>query len=75
MEAAEAKNETTWRRCNRYRDCHERECMFYEMEGPCWAQVSPFKLRKRPSLLFRDTGAEHCLCLSIPCTECDLFEG
>ena len=74
METAEAKCDSTWYRCNRYRDCQNRECMFYEGEEPCWSQVSPFKLRKRPSLLFRDP-AEHCMCLDIPCTECGLFPG
>jgi hypothetical protein len=49
------------------------ECIFHDGSDNCWSLVSPFKMRRRPSLLLKDT-AERCLCLSIPCTECEYYE-
>ena len=59
--------------CARFRDCNRDDCIFFDGDEPCWSRVSPFKLRRRPSLLLKDT-AEHCQCLAISCTECELYE-
>jgi hypothetical protein len=67
-----AKGET--KRCARFRECNLKKCIFYDGADNCWSLVSPFKTRPRPSLLLKDT-ADRCLCLSIPCTECEYFEG
>jgi len=72
-QASEVREKDHYRKCSRYRDCHNEECIFFDGEDHCWARVSPFKLRRRPSMLLRET-AEYCTCLSISCTECDYFE-
>lgn len=59
--------------CRTYRDCNSPDCIFYEGADPCWTRVSPFKMRRRPSALLKGS-AEHCSCLSAPCTECPFFE-
>lgn len=68
--------ERAFKRCNRPRECRQEACMFYERSdtADCWHCVSPFKLRRRPSRLLKDT-AERCECLVISCTECPHFEG
>ena len=71
---AAARDTNSYHRCARFRDCHLEECMFYEGADDCWSLVSPFKLRRRPSLLLKDT-AEHCECLAKPCTECEYYAG
>ena len=72
MEAVNLEKKTikTYRRCAKFRECHQEDCIFFKGEDDCWALVSPFKLRRRPSLLLKDT-AERCQCLWIPCTECE----
>jgi len=62
-----------YHRCSQFRECNQKDCMFFEGEGNCWTLVSPFKMRRRPSLLLKDT-AERCACLSAPCVECTCFE-
>jgi hypothetical protein len=74
MESMVEKEKKSSGRCNLHRDCGDTKCMFFGGDEPCWTRISPFKLRKRPSLLFRD-HAEHCLCLTIACWECDGFNG
>ncbi len=67
--------DVTFSRCNRLRECGQRGCMFFERSdhAHCWQYVSPFKLRRRPSLLLKDT-AERCECLSILCQQCQFFD-
>ena len=56
-----------------HKECSLTECIFHDGSDNCWSLVSPFKMRRRPSLLLKDT-AERCMCLSIPCTECEHYE-
>lgn len=70
---AEATEIDAVKHCRSYRDCNSPDCIFYEGTEPCWTRVSPFKMRRRPSALLKGS-AEHCLCLSTPCTECPFFE-
>jgi hypothetical protein len=76
MEAAKAKKDpmNEYRRCASFRECNLEECIFYDGSDHCWSLVSPFKMRRRPSLLLKDT-AERCECLSIDCTECEHYDG
>lgn len=60
--------------CHEYRECNWSDCIFYDGSDHCWTLVSPFKLRRRPGPLLKDS-AERCLCLSTACTECPYFEG
>jgi len=62
------------KRCREYRECKCPDCIFYNGSDNCWTLVSPFKLRRRPGLLLKDS-AERCLCLSTACTDCPNFEG
>jgi len=71
---AEKLDRSRYKRCANFRECTLTECIFYDGSDNCWSLVSPFKMRRRPSLLLKDT-AERCLCLSIPCTECEYYEG
>lgn len=71
---AEKRDRSRHKRCANFRECTLTECIFYDGSDNCWSLVSPFKMRRRPSLLLKDT-AERCLCMSIPCTECEYYEG
>ena len=70
----EEEEKKAYRRCAHFRECHLEACIFYDGSDSCWSLVSPFKMRRRPSLLLKET-AERCLCLSSPCTECEYYEG
>ena len=70
---AEKPDRSEYKRCADFRECKLTECIFYDGWDNCWSLVSPFKMRRRPSLLLKDT-AERCLCLSMPCSECEYFE-
>lgn len=76
MQAAKGKKDPSeeYRRCASFRECGVEECIFYDGSDNCWSLVSPFKMRRRPSLLLKDT-AERCECLSIHCTECEHYDG
>lgn len=71
--AAKKLDGSRYKRCADFRECSLTECIFHDGSDNCWSLVSPFKMRRRPSLLLKDT-AERCLCLSIPCTECEHYE-
>ena len=71
---AEKLEKNGYRRCANFRDCNLEDCIFYDGSDNCWSLVSPFKMRRRPSLLLKDT-AERCQCLSMPCTECEHYGG
>ena len=71
---AEKLAKTRYKKCAEFRECGLEDCIFYDGSDNCWSLVSPFKMRRRPSLLLKDT-AERCECLSIPCTECEYCEG
>ena len=71
--AAKKLDSSRYKRCADFRECSLTECIFHDGSDNCWTLVSPFKMRRRPSLLLKDT-AERCLCLSIPCTECEHYD-
>ncbi len=71
---AEPEAENDYRRCADFRDCNLKECLFYEGDRHCWRAITPFKKERSPAVLLRDT-ADRCECMSIPCSECEYFEG
>ena len=71
---AKKLDKTGYKRCADFRECNLEECIFRDGSDNCWSLVSPFKMRRRPSLLLKDT-AERCECLSIHCTECEQYDG
>ncbi len=76
MEAAKVKKDpmNKYRRCASFRECNLEECIFFDGSDNCWSLVSPFKMRRRPSLLLKET-AERCECLSVHCTDCEHYDG
>jgi hypothetical protein len=74
MEGCAAKKLEKYKSCADLRECSLTECIFYDGSDNGWSPVSPFRMSRGPSPLLEDT-AERCLCLLIPCAECEHYEG